>query len=107
MKLPIEIKRDDHPKIWEAAENQLKKQYSRDPEAEGNGIYLVFWFDGKGMKKPKNIKKPTNADGLKSALKTTIPEESSGLIDVIVIDVSVPAEKMAIKKTLKPKKTKK
>lgn len=107
MKLPIEIKRDDHPNIWEAAENQLKKQYSRDPEAEGNGIYLVFWFDGKGMQKPKNFKKPTKADELRSALKSTIPEESAGLIDVIVIDVSVPVGKKATKKVPKTKKTKK
>ncbi len=98
MKLPIEIKRDDHKKIWEAAKNQLETQYSRDPASEGNGIYLVFWFDGKGMvnpkPKPKGFKKPTNADELRTALQSTVPESSSGLIDVMVIDVSVPTNKM-------------
>jgi hypothetical protein len=95
MKLPIEIKRDDHKNIWTAAENQLEKQYSRDPASEGNGIYLVFWFDGKGMKKPSRLEKPTSANELKLALEKTVPKSSSGLIDVIVIDVSVPVEKMA------------
>lgn len=106
MKLPIEIKRDDHQEIWVAAENQLKKQYSRDPASEGNGIYLVFWFDGKGMKKPRSIKKPTNASELEAALKSVVPESSTGLIDVIVIDASVPDGKKATAKGPKTKKVK-
>lgn len=94
MKLPIEIKRDDHSKIWSAAEKQLEKQYTRDPASEGNGIYLLFWFDGKGMAKPpKTIDKPKNAEELKSAIDLVIPERSLGLIESIVIDVSVPEEK--------------
>jgi hypothetical protein len=100
MKLPIEIKRDDHKEIWAAAQNQLKKQYSRDPASEGNGVYLVFWLDGKGLKSPpKGIKKPTNAAELKQGLQLTIPESSTGLIDVVVIDASVPKDKVAPKKS--------
>ncbi|MDL1988978.1 MAG: hypothetical protein LWX08_15310 [Deltaproteobacteria bacterium] len=107
MKLPIEIKGDYHDKIWDAAENQLKKQYSRDPASEGNGIYLVFWLDGKRITKPpKGFKKPTNAGELKRALKSTVPEASAGLIDVIVIDVSVPAGKKATEKAPRAKKAK-
>ena len=94
MKLPIEIKRDDHPKLWEAAEHQLKEQYSRDPAAEGNGIYLAFWFDGKGMKKPPSgIKKPISSSELEKGLNLALPESSKGLIDIVVIDVSVPSSK--------------
>jgi len=108
MKLPIEIKRDDHDKIWVAAENQLEKQYSRDPASEGNGIYLVFWFDGKCMvKHPKGFKMPANALELKITLKSTVPETSAGLIDVIVIDVSVPAGKKATANTTKAQKRRK
>ncbi len=55
------------------------------------------------MKKQRNLKKPTNADELKSALELTIPEESSGLIDVIDIDVSVPVGKEDLKHFLVPK----
>lgn len=98
MKLPIEIKRDDHKEIWAAAENQLKRQYSRDPASEGNGVYLVLWLDGKGMKTPpKGVKKPTNARELEEGLQLAIPESSAGLIDVVVIDASVPTDKIALK----------
>lgn len=104
MKLPIEIKRDDHKQVWTAAENQLKKQYARDPASEGNGVFLVIWFDGKFNKKPPtSIKRPENAAGMKEALDFLVPEASSGLIDVVVIDASVPKEKQATKKP-KPKK---
>jgi len=94
MKLPIEIKRDDHNKIWSAAEEQLERQYSRDHASEGNGIYLLFWFDGKGMTNPpKHIEKPKTAIELKQAIDLVIPERSLGLIESIIIDVSVPEVK--------------
>jgi hypothetical protein len=91
MKLPIEVKRDDHRQVWTAVERQLEKQYSRDPASEGNGIYLALWFDGKGMKlHPKRACRPRNARELHEFLRDSLPEASAGLIDVSVIDVSVP-----------------
>lgn len=91
IKLPVEIKRDDHKELWSAAGEQLQKQYTRDPASEGNGIYLVFWFGGKGMKsQQEGIAKPTTAKELKEALLLTVPEQVKGLIDVCVIDVSKP-----------------
>ena len=94
MKLPIEIKRDDHSEIWVAAEKQLNRQYARDPASEGNGIYLLFWFDGKGMKRPpSDVEKPTCAQTFKTAIDYVIPESSLGLIESIVIDVSIPEGK--------------
>lgn len=97
MKLPVEIKRDDYKNekltIWSAAKEQLQKQYTRDPASEGNGIYLVFWFGGKGMESPPGEiakDKPTTAKGLKKALLLTVSEQVKGLIDVCVIDVSKP-----------------
>ena len=103
MKLPIEIKRDDHKEVWTAAENQLKKQYARDPASEGNGVFLVIWFDGKFNKQPPtSIKKPESAIEMKEALDFLVPEASSGLIDVVVIDASVPKDKQSSKKP-KPK----
>lgn len=106
MKLPIEIKRDDHSEIWTAAEKQLEKQYTRDPASEGNGVYLVYWFDGKGMRKPPgDIQVPRSATDLLCALELTIPESSAGLIDVMVVDVSVPDDKkQSVAKRSKSKK---
>lgn len=57
-KLPIEVKRDYHPDLWTACENQLDRLYTRDPQAQGYGIYLVFWF---GDKRPRSMPKPPNS----------------------------------------------
>ncbi len=96
MKLPIEIKRDDHREIWTAARNQLKERYTRDPGSEGNGIYLLFWFDGKQMVRPPDgIRKPSCALSLKEAISQVIPESAMGLIEPIVIDAAVPTEKQS------------
>jgi len=50
---------------------------------------------------PKGIKKPANARDLKEALQMTIPESSAGLIDVVVIDASVPKDKIELKASKK------
>jgi hypothetical protein len=44
LKLPMEVKRDYHVDLWDAAKNQLGRLYTRDPSARGYGIYLVFYF---------------------------------------------------------------
>lgn len=100
MKLPIEVKRDDHPQVWTAAEQQLEKQYSRDPASEGNGIYLAFWFDGKGMKiHPGRKCRPKDPIEFREFLRESLPEASAGLIDISVIDVSIPDTKKAKQST--------
>ena len=45
--VPIEIKRSQHPDIWRGISEQLVPKYTRDPQADGYGIYLVFWFGTK------------------------------------------------------------
>ena len=42
--VPVEIKRSCHRDLWTAVRSQLIAKYTRDPGAEGYGIYLVFWF---------------------------------------------------------------
>ena len=51
-KLPIELKRDTNHGLWEACITQLERLYVRDPEAQGYGIFGVFWF---GDKRAGNI----------------------------------------------------
>lgn len=48
--IPVEIKRIQHPDIWRGISEQLVSKYTRDPKADGYGIYLVFWFGTKYMK---------------------------------------------------------
>jgi len=92
MNLPIEIKRHYHTELWSAPIDQLKARYSRDPEAVGRGIYLVFWFgvsrDRKIPKPPAGTVKPSSPEQLEKALIQLIPEDDRALIEVIVIDCS-------------------
>ena len=48
--IPIEIKRNSHRDIWRAVDEQLVAKYTRAPESEGYGIYLVLWFGPDQMK---------------------------------------------------------
>lgn len=41
--LPLEAKRHSHPDVWIAAGTQLQR-YASDQGADGQGVYIVFWF---------------------------------------------------------------
>lgn len=85
IKLPIEIKKDNHSDLWTAQAKQLQKLYTIDPKTFGYGIYLVFWFGGKGMKKiPGDRSQPTSKQELELALESLSPNEK---IKVFVMDV--------------------
>ncbi|MCI5208616.1 MAG: hypothetical protein D3910_07445 [Candidatus Electrothrix sp. ATG2] len=94
MKLPLELKRDYHKDLWTAWQNQLERMYAKDSDADGYGIYVVFWF---GKKRPKTIPKPPDginrpdsAVELESTLKTFVPDEHTECIKVVVLDVTSP-----------------
>ena len=42
--VPIEIKKNTHSDLWSAMHDQLIRYYCSDPDTDGFGIYLVFWF---------------------------------------------------------------
>ena len=42
--IPVEIKKNSHPKLWSALRDQLIAHYTRDPATDGYGIYLMLWF---------------------------------------------------------------
>lgn len=94
LKLPIEAKRDYHSEVWTACQTQLDRLYARDPDADGCGIYLVFWY---GEKRPQTMPPPPtgiqpvfDAAGLQRALSGLIPHSKKSRQKVIVIDVSKP-----------------
>jgi len=93
-KLPIEVKRDFHPDLWTACENQLERLYARDPNAGGYGIYLVIWFGDKrtrNMFSPTgNVPKPASAKELEEQLCSLIPENKQHYIKAVVVDVTPP-----------------
>ena len=92
--VPVEIKKSCHPDLWTAIKDQLIAKYSRDPGAEGYGIYLVFWFGDIEECRPTpgpNLT-PQNAEELKSGLLDTLTEGERRKISVCVIDVSKPQD---------------
>jgi hypothetical protein len=52
IKLVVELKKDTHAEVWTAAEMQLDRYYTRDPDAKGFGLYGVFWFGSSSIPAP-------------------------------------------------------
>jgi hypothetical protein len=91
-KILCEIKRDYHANVWSAAETQLDRFYTIDPEAKGFGVYGVFWFgDKRGTPvpaPPRGLPQPQSAAEMEAMLRGLLPEEKRDRIAVIVLDVS-------------------
>ena len=92
--VPVEIKRSCHSDLWTAIRDQLITKYSRDPGAEGYGIYLVFWFGDTEKCRPTSgpDSTPQNGMELKSGLLDTLSASERRKIFVCVIDVSKPKQ---------------
>ena len=88
--VPVEIKRSNHPDLWRAIEDQLIHKYTRDPGAQGHGIYLVFWFGQAYCQRHPAGGKPSSAAKLAERLRETLTPEQARKITVVVIDVSDP-----------------
>lgn len=88
--VPIEIKKDSHKDLWDAIHTQLIPKYTRDPGADGHGIYLVFWFGGKEMKSPPEGKKPCSPSELENILRQSLTPEENQKIQILVIDCALP-----------------
>jgi len=86
------LKRDIHKDLWTACKNQLERMYTRDPDAQGYGIYVVFWFGdkrkGKVKQPPTGLNMPTTAQDLEDSLTKLIPENKQHCLSVIVLDVN-------------------
>jgi hypothetical protein len=95
MKLPIEIKRDYHPDVWTACEAQLKELYTILPQANGYGVFLVFWYGEKRGKTNKiklppitSKQRPTSAKGMQKMLEALVSSNNRHCIKIKVFDVS-------------------
>lgn len=89
--IPIEIKRESHPEVWTAINNQLLAKYSRETDSDGYGVYLVFWFMGKFNAAPSDGgARPKSPQELEQRLRATILEASRNKIAVLVVDCSKP-----------------
>jgi hypothetical protein len=95
MKLPIEIKRDYHPDVWTACEAQLKELYTTLTQANGHGVFLVFWYGEKRGKTNKiklppttSKQRPTSAKGMQKMLEALVSSNNRHCIKIKVFDVS-------------------
>lgn len=85
--IPIEIKKEDHPEVWTAWQDQLLAQYSTNPAANGLGIYLILWFGVSPKAFPRG-KKPKSAQQMADHFCQVIPMEFHSRIFGLVLDLS-------------------
>ena len=92
LNLPVEIKRSCHPDVWTAVRSQLIAKYTRDPGAEGYGIYLVLWFGDTEKCRPTKYEgwTPKTAEDVKLRVKQSLDDREGQLISVCVVDVAMP-----------------
>ncbi|REE67436.1 hypothetical protein [Pantoea ananatis] len=92
LKILIEVKRHYHSDVWTAAEHQLQKFYTPDPQSDGYGIFVVFWFGDKCNTSmplpPLHTNRPGSATEMALLLNKAFGPESSPRIKCFVIDVS-------------------
>lgn len=92
MKLVFELKRDYHADVWGAIQTQLERLYTRDPDASGFGIYVVFWFgDARGSRlprPPRSFDPPKTAEEMQDILRSLVAFKQRERIGVVVLDVS-------------------
>lgn len=86
--VPVEIKKDKHPDLWTAIEDQLVGKYAIDPVAQGHGIYLVLWFGrGKTQRSPDG-ERPGTPEALEDRLRGALSSQQARKVSVCVVDVS-------------------
>ncbi len=86
--IPIEIKKNTHRDLWRAIRDQLITRYTRDPLADGFGIYLVFWFGADKTQSPPSGKRPHSTDELAQRLRATLSQDENRKISICVVDVA-------------------
>ena len=100
IRLPIEIKGQWNPAVWNAASEQLDAYYAREWRAKGRGLYIVLWFgdvNGKQLRThPEGLDRPETPDGLRTMLMDRLPEERCAQIDMFVLDVTRPDSDTAV-----------
>ncbi|MCY4611427.1 MAG: hypothetical protein OXC38_07010 [Gammaproteobacteria bacterium] len=89
LSLPIEIKKSHSKDLWKGTRDQLVK-YKRDPDADGRGIYLVFWFGEDSPRNPETKMRPASPDELRHQLEDSLTPEEADKVSIHVIDVARP-----------------
>ncbi len=88
--VPIEVKKENHEKLWTAWRDQLDRLYTIDPSAGGYGLYLVLWFGHRQRATPEGVK-PRDALHMRELIVERIPEAQRHQLVTLVLDLSLPA----------------
>ncbi|MBL0935202.1 MAG: hypothetical protein IBJ07_10655 [Rhizobiaceae bacterium] len=87
--LVIEVKGQWHRELFTAASAQLHERYSSHPDAAQQGIYLILWFGAGELlagRQTDEVKRPAE---LKHMVEQKFPPDIRGLIDVVVLNLSL------------------
>jgi hypothetical protein len=87
--LPVEAKRQQHPGLWTAIDRQLEAFYTGHWQAEGQGLFLAFWFGSEYPipARPGGMSNITTAAELQAALDQH-SAVGAGRVEVVVLDLS-------------------
>ncbi len=88
--VPVEIKKNPHPDLWDSLHKQLIALYTTDPATSGHGIYLVLWFGAEKTARSPEGHRPATPQELKQVLEQSLTPEQSTKISVTVLDVTKP-----------------
>ena len=88
--VPVEAKKNGHPDLWSAIDNQLVAKYTLDPATGGYGVYLVFWFGAEHQRKRADGARPTGPQELEGLLRNSLSEDQARRIQIRVVDVCRP-----------------
>lgn len=86
--VPVEIKKSMHRELWTAVSKQLVAKYTRDPGAEGYGVYAVLWFGvQQKVPMPSAGTVPRTAFELRAMLREGLGDDERMKISIVVLDV--------------------
>lgn len=88
--VPVEIKKNSHPDLWDSLHKQLIALYTTDPATSGHGVYLVLWFGAEKTARSPEGHRPATPQELKQVLEQSLTPEQSTKISVTVLDVTKP-----------------
>ena len=86
--IPVEVKKDSHPKLWSAVAEQLVPKYASAPESSGFGVYLVLWHGQGKMPVPPVGRRPKTPEALRDHLQEQLTGPHRHKVSVLVLDVS-------------------
>jgi hypothetical protein len=92
-KLPVEIKRQNHPAIWTSVGGQLISQYCTAPDTQGYGIYLGLWFGADEEATPYMRVRPQSFKEFEAMLCQAVPDSHRDKVKSVALDCSLPLTK--------------